>query len=489
VSGTARPYPLSNPSEGPGRSRLPGWRREALRTTLWLVPVLCVLVAATLFLVTYLLDQAVHRHSLGLPWWIRTESADEARNILIGVAAAVITVVGVVFSITILALTLASQQFGPRMLRTFIRDIGTQLTLGVFVASFVYAVLVLGSVTDEARGGGFVPYIGTSVTELLVLLDIAVLIYFIHHIAVTIQLPEVIARIAADLGRAVDDAFPQAFSDLDAHQGASWPGPTAAELVELTATEGLTVPATRSGYLQFVGYAQLMAIAEDTDTVIRLTHRPGHFVVVGRPLALVWPSDRASEVTRALARAHITGPQRTLAQDPVFPIDQLVEIAIRALSPAVNDTFTALTCIDWLGDGLCKISGRHLAEGVYRDRAGRVRLIESDPSYDRMVNRAVDKVRQASRGMPAVLIRLVDTIGNVVEYSRTPEQRAVLMRQARMVRQAARESVHDPEDLTEVERRFDRVEGLARTLDSGKGQPRTWQPPERPDRVRRNRWW
>lgn len=173
-----------------------------------------------------------------------------------------------------------------------------------------------------------------------------------------------------------------------------------AELSALLDEEGLTVPAIRSGYIQFVGYAQLMAIAKSTGTVIRHAHRPGHFVVAGRPLASVWPSSRATEVASALARAHITGPQRTLAQDPVFPIDQLVEIAIRALSSAVNDTFTSLTCVDWLADGLCKISGQRLAEGAYRDRHGRIGLVEFDPSYARMADRAFDKVRQAARGCP-----------------------------------------------------------------------------------------
>ena len=356
-------------------SRLPGWRREALRTTLWLVPVGCVVLAGLLFAVTLGIDQAVYRHSFELPSWIRKESADAARAVLIGIAAAVITVVGVVFSITILALTLASQQFGPRMLRTFIRDLGTQLTLGIFVGSFVYAVLVLGSITSGGRYGDFVPRLGVTVSEGLMFVDIAVLIYFIHHVAVTIQLPEVIARVAADLGRAIDEAFPLSVADTASRAGsgdAALPtenvGPDLADIDALLAAGGLTVPASRSGYLQFVGYAQLLAIAEEADAVIRLVHRPGHFVLAGRPLATVWPAAGAGRVAEALTQAHITGPQRTLAQDPVFPIDQLVEIAIRALSPAVNDTFTALTCIDWLADGLCKISGRRLTEGVYRDR-------------------------------------------------------------------------------------------------------------------------
>jgi uncharacterized membrane protein len=192
-----------------------------------------------------------------------------------------------------------------------------------------------------------------------------------------------------------------------------------------------------------------------------LAHRPGHFVIGGRPLATVWPPSAAPEVASALARAHVTGPHRTLIQDPVFAIDQLVEIAIRALSPAVNDTFTALTCIDWLADGLCRVSGRVLAEGVYRDRSDRIRLIEPDPSYPRMVNRAYDKIRQAGRGMPAVAIRQIDSLGHVLEYTVDAEQRALLMRQAKMILRSAEEAIAEELDRADVRARYDRVRASA----------------------------
>jgi uncharacterized membrane protein len=208
--------------------------------------------------------------------------------------------------------------------------------------------------------------------------------------------------------------------------------------------------------------------------VIRLVNRTGHFVLAGRPLASVWPATHGNEVSSALARAHITGPQRTLAQDPVFPIDQLAEIGIRALSAAVNDTFTALTCIDWLSDGLCNISGRHLAEGVYRDRHGTIRLLELDPSYARMVNRAFDKIRQAARGMPAVLIRIMDALANITDYTTSPEQRQVVRREADMVLRAGVETIADPEDLADLRTRYARFEATATRLDSGTGAPRSW---------------
>jgi uncharacterized membrane protein len=437
------------------RAKLPSWRWEALRTTFWLVPTVFVLMAALLFLVTFEIDLAAHDHRLSLPFWIRTGSADAGRQVLIAIAAAVITVIGVVFSITILALTLASQQFGPRMMRNFIRDVGNQVTLGVFVGTFVYSVLALGSITVSPQGD-FVPHLSITVAEALLLVDLGVLIYFIHHIAKSIQLPEVIAGIARDLMHAIDAEFPARDPAVESAT-AQTVGRTVPELLQLIDERGAVVPSNASGYLQFVGYAQLVEIASRTDSVIRLDHRPGHFIAGGQSLATVWPGGAAGQVALALSKAHVTGPHRTLMQDPVFAIDQLVEIAIRALSPAVNDTFTALTCIDWLSAGLRQVSSRTLSEGVYRDRFHRVRLIETDPSYSRMVNRSFDKIRQASFGMPAVLIRMLDALTSVASETTSPEQRRVLMRQGEMILENAEESVRAANDLEDVQLRYRRL--------------------------------
>ena len=436
------------------RARLPasnGWRRESLRTTLWVIPAVEVGLAVVLFVVTYALDRAAYRGDLTFPSWVNNGSADAARQILIGIAAAVITVVGLVFSITIVALTLASTQFGPRMLRNFIRDRGTQVTLGTFVATFVYAILALGSVSHGDRGD-FVPHLCITVALVLVLVDLGVLIYFIHHVASSIQLPQVIASIANDLSTAVDI---EVASDHRARERYHEAGPSDADLLTLIDTKGAEVCAPTSGYLQFVAYSTLVDIAASADSIIRLLYRPGHFVVEGLPLARVWPPESAPAVTRALEQSHATGAHRTLSQDLSFAIDQMVEIAIRALSPAVNDTFTALTCIDWLGDGLCKISSRWNPRRAHRDDRGYVRVITAEASYRRLVDRSFDKIRQAGRGMPAVLIRQLDALGRVMEYTTAPEQRVVLMHQADMILRSSGESVPEPDDRADVQRRYD----------------------------------
>ena len=261
------------------------------------------------------------------------------------------------------------------------------------------------------------PHLSITVALGLVLAALGVLIYFIHHIAKTIQLPEVIASIAGDLSAAVDSrGRPPAMAPPTAERRARRSPSCGRGWHE----NGATVPAAKSGYLQFVAYADLVDIAAQSDAVIRLLYRPGHFVVEGLPLAEVWPPGAAAGVARRLERAHVTGPHRTLAQDLAFAIDQLVEIAIRALSPAVNDTFTAMTCIDWLADGLCKMSAGWSPRVVHRDGLGHVRVIAAEVRYDRFVERAFDKIRQAGRGMPAVLIRQLDGLARIAQNARQP---------------------------------------------------------------------
>jgi uncharacterized membrane protein len=431
--------------------RLTSRRGDALRTNLWLVPTVEVLVAVVLFAGSETIDRAAYRGDIRLPAWVISGSADSARQILTAIAAAVITVVGVVFSITIVALTLASTQFGPRMLRNFIRDRVTQFTLGTFVATFFYAILVLISISPGPHGD-FVPGLSITVALLLTALDLGILILFINQIARTIQLPEVIASIARDLADAIDASIPPA------NPNPLRTGPSATEMLRrLDEASGLVL-AQRSGYLQFVRVDTVMAIATRTNSVIRLVHRPGHFVLDGHPLATVWPLDAGPRVARALNRALLTGPHRTLAQDLSFAIDQLVEIAIRALSPAVNDTFTALTCIDWLADGLCKVCARWNPVTLHRDRSGRLRVITVAVSDTRLIERAFEKIRQAGRGMPAVMIRQLDALASIMAHATTDGQRAAVRAQALMIVRSCEESVSEERDRDDVLRAFTAIE-------------------------------
>jgi uncharacterized membrane protein len=213
---------------------------------------------------------------------------------------------------------------------------------------------------------------------------------------------------------------------------------------------GATIAAQASGFLQAVGYERLVAIATEFDAVIRLLHRPGHFVIAGQPLARVLPPSAVGPVSRALVRTHIVGPNRTHTQDPGFAIDQLVEVALRALSPAVNDTFTALNCIDWLGDCLCHAYAQRLPSGIYCDATGNVRVIEPVITHERFLKGATDKIRQAGSGMPAILIRQLENLQKVMTVVSTPGQREVALHHAKMVLRVSEESVREESDRSDV---------------------------------------
>ena len=429
---------------------LPPWHREELRTNLWLVPAALTLGALGLFAVTEWFDQLAYRGEFEPPSWVLGGNADPSRLLLTSIAASVITVVGVVFSITIVILTLASTQFGPRMLRNFIRDRGTQITLGAYVATFVYCIVVQVSIGPRDHGE-FVPHISITTAFGLVLIDLAVLIYYIHHIALQIQLPEVISGIARDLAHAVavqSEDQPQFAERRPAQE------PSVDELVAKIETFGSVIRTPKSGYLQFIRHQTLVRVAAEANAVIRLPYRPGHFLVEGRELASVWPPAAAERVATYLAHAQATGPHRTLTQDVAFGVDQLVEIAIRALSQAVNDTFTALTCIDWLGDSLCKIAPVWSPTKVHRDANGVIRVISDQVSYERLVQRAFEKIRQAGRGMPAIMIRQLDALTTIMEQTTDPDRAQLLMDQAKLIHRANLESVPDASDRADVDRRY-----------------------------------
>ena len=438
--------PKFHRSEPRLRLRLSEQRREELRTTLWVVPAVEIVAALALFIVTYSLDRAAYRGDLTFPNWVNNGSADAARQILTALAAAVITVVGLVFSILIVALTLASTQFGPRMLRNFLRDRGVQITLGTFVATFFYEVLTLGAVSHGSRGD-FVPHLSITVALALTLVDLGVLVFFIDRVAKSIQLPEVIAGIGQDLASGITVEF--ANGERRAALSA------AGNLPALLATDGAEVSATATGYLQFVHYSTIVDIASDADAAIELLYRPGHFVVRGLPLARVWPASAASDVSRGLEKAHVTGAHRTLRQDPAFAIDQLVEIAIRALSPAVNDTFTALD-VHRLAERRPVLA--HLAVELAPCALRRRRQGARDLGRDELRTVRRPQLRQDPPGGTRYARGDDPATGRahkVMAYTTTPEQQRKLLDQADMILRSSEESVAEPADRADVRRRYD----------------------------------
>jgi uncharacterized membrane protein len=433
------------------------WRREALRTNLWVVPVIETVGISILFVGTYTADRAYYDGLIHFPAWVLNGTADTARVILTTIAAAVITVIGIVFSITIVVLTLASTQFGPRMLRNCVRDVGTQVALGAFVATFCYSMITLVSV-GGGEHGDFVPHLSITVALTLTLANVAVLIYFLNHVATMIQLPVVIASVArtlyAEIAAEARGAVPA--SGLES-------GPSSEELLARLAESGAPIRTPRSGYLQVIRMERLVKVASKAGAVVELPYRPGHFFVVGQIMARVWPASAVAAVEKSLATGHIAGAYRTLPQDISFGVDQLVEIALRALSPAVNDTVTGMTCVDWIADALCQISRSWHPQRIRRDADGEIRVIAYQPDFERLVQRAFDTIRQAAAGMPAIMIRQLEALAKIVEQTPDRSRRTVLMRQAEAIRKLNMDTVPDAGDRDDVIRRYEKVMALIHT--------------------------
>jgi uncharacterized membrane protein len=289
----------------------------------------------------------------------------------------------------------------------------------------------------------------------LTLADVGVLIYFLNHVAAMIQLPVVIGRIAATLATEI-----AALDRGDAFVVGAARGPSYEELLARLAESGAPIRTLRSGYLQVIRHDTLLKIASAADAVIQLPYRPGHFLVAGQVVAWVWPPDAAASVENSLALGHVTGAYRTLPQDISFGFDQLVEIALRALSPAVNDTFTALTCVDWIADCLCRISTSWRPQRIRRDAEGQIRVIAYQADFDRLVDRTFDTIRQAAIGMPAIMIRQLDALAKIIEQTPGRARRTVLIRQAEAIQRSNLATVAEPMDRDDVTQRYETVLAL-----------------------------
>ncbi|MBA2570797.1 MAG: DUF2254 domain-containing protein [Chloroflexi bacterium] len=393
-------------------------RWDAARASYWFVPTIMALGAVAAAALSLDLDRRVGPDALRT---VFTGSAEGARSVLSVIATAMITVAGVTFAIALAAMTLASSQFGPRLLRNFMRDLGNQFVLGTFLATFVFSLLVLGAIRGPDEGAPFVPEVSFNIAVIATLASTMVLIYFIHHAATMIQVAHIVSSATADLVRDVDRLFPPAAPDAAPHDPWQPAGPGAPAL------------ATEVGYVEVIDLDGLARTAEHRDIVIRLVGHPGSFVVTGDVLAEVWPAERANEQARRSVAGHfIMGPQRTEQQDVGFTLQQLVQVALRALSPAINDPFTAAMCVDRLGAVLSRIVVRPVppAERLVR---GRVRIIAPPPTFEHLVDSAFGEIRRNGRSQLGLTIRLLLTLEGVARRAVRAEDRALIAAEARLV--------------------------------------------------------
>jgi uncharacterized membrane protein len=389
------------------------------------------------------LDKAVTDDWLQRLDWSYSGDAEGASLLLSTVAGSMIAIAGTVFSMTLVALSLSSSQLGPRLLRNFMRDTANQVVLGTFVATFVYCLLVLRTIrrADEVA---FVPHLAVSIGVLLAVISIGVLIYFIHHVSVSIQADEVVARVGRELADGIDRLCPSVSGEAGRDTSKA---PGESELPAAFDREARPVGAAKDGYLQRIDRDTLMALATREDLLLRLERRPGHFLVKGRALLRVWPGDRVTDALLSqLNAAFVLGDQRTAAQDVEFSFHQLVEVAVRALSPGINDPFTAIACVDRLGSALCRLAQRDMPSPFRFDPHGRLRLVAHGSTFAGIVDTAFNQIRQSARSNPALAIRMLESIALIAGRLRCAQDAACLQRQADRIVGGAREAVPDADD-------------------------------------------
>lgn len=429
---------------------------DVVRTSFWFVPALFAVAALALAFVLVWVDTTVSTCDSKLLGWLCAVDAEGARQLLVVIGGSMITVAGVVFSITIVALSMASAQFGPKLLRNYMRDQGNQIVLGTFIADFVYCLMILRYVRS-GDADPFVPYLAVNFSTVLALVSLGVLIYFFHHVSSTIHADHVVAGI----GHELDDAIGEWIADSQAQTNRA-SGGDAQSWEQIVGSRGITIiPSPTTGYIQSVDHLNLMTSAEQHDVCLRIPLRAGHFVIKGSTLIECTPAaDANDEIKEAVENAFIFANQRSPVQDIEYVIDQINQVAARALSPSLNDPYTAMVCADWLSAALARLAAQDFPSSHRCDSDGRLRVISDTLTFDGIVNTAFDEFRQSARASVSVTVRLLQVIAGIMGHTVEEGYRAALVRQAEMIYRGSQDALPEENDRNGVRDRYRRLLGM-----------------------------
>jgi len=427
-----------------------------LRSSLWFLPSL--IVAASVLLAVALIET----HSSGSDRWLARwprlfgAGASGARGMLSTIAGSMMSVVGVTFSMTLVALAMASSQYTSRILRNFMSSRLTQAVLGIFAGIFTYCLIVLRTIRGGDEGA-FVPNLAVFFGFVLAVGGVGVLIFFIHHVASSIQASSIIASVADETVRAIERLFPKqlghALGEADDD-----PSPR-----DLTGWKWQAVLAGQSGYIQQVDNAALLRLATENKTTVRMERGIGEFVVQNTALvSLGLENPPAPETSSALQAAFSISRHRTLEQDTAFGIRQLVDVALKALSSGVNDTTTAVTCVDYLTMILARLAPQHIpASHRYDD--GELRVIAKGPSFQRLLSEAFDQIRESAKGNLGIMLRMLGALQTIASLTASPSRRQALLEQVEGIAELAGRTIESPHDRTRFERHLAQVREALKT--------------------------
>ena len=422
---------------------------ERLSGSFWFLPSLMVVIAIIGAQATTSIDQLDLPFSSPALSWLYSGSPDGARSVLSTIAGSMISLAGLTFSITMVTLSLASSQLGPRLLSNFMRDRGNQIVLGTFISNFTYCLLVLRSIRSSEEVA-FVPQISSTIAIVMAIVSLGVLIYFFHHVSTMIQAQNLIANIGKDLDSNIDRLL-SSHSDKSPYEH------------ELRRDDDIPadfeekqsfIHAPASGYLQAIDYEELLQITENNDLILKLLYRPGDFIAKGSDMIAVYPRKEMGDVEDEIQDTWVLGTARLRIQDVEFFIDQLVEIAVRALSPGINDPFTAIACLDQLGTALSHIAENKIPSGYHYDEADQLRIISDVVTFEGIIDAAFNQIRQHGKSDVAVTIRLLEVIAIILARTSSDEQRQALLQQTEMIKRSCEAFIPEENDRQDVMKRY-----------------------------------
>ncbi len=429
-----------------------------LRSSFWLVPSL--MVAGSIALAMVLIEADLAGSDQWLSEWPRLFGVGEegARLILSTLAGSMMTIMGITFSMTLLALVMASSQYTSRILRNFMRSRVTQFTLGVFAGIFAYCLIVLRAIRGSGGVDEFVPSLAVFFAFVISLGGVGVLIYFIHHIASSIQASNIIASVAHETNASIDRLLPEKLTksldeDNVRNQG----------LESLDKRSWYPVPAAMSGYIQRVNSDALLHLAEEVRTIVRMEHGVGAFIVQDTALvslALTYPPDQ--KTIDALNKAYSISRHRTVEQDPAFGIRQIVDIAIKALSPGVNDTSTAIICVDYLTSVMARLAGRQFPP-LHHYEGETLRVVAIVPSFEGLLAEAFDQIRGSAETNIAILAHMLGALHTIGSLTTKPGHLRALNEQLQYIDELVGRCIKARHDRERLEKRLSEVRKTLKT--------------------------
>jgi len=421
---------------------------KELLVTFWFLPALIICLAVFLAIGLVSFDNYIMISQDGWVRFFLVSSSNSARSILSTISGAMIGVAGTVFSVTLVALTLASSQFGPRLIKNFMYVKLNQVVLGSYIATYLYCLLVLNSIKDS-DGYTFIPSISIVVAIIVAIANIVLLIIFIHQIAVSIQADKVISDISDLISKQVEVLFPEKMGDGLKEQS------NFDEDAAISAYQKNTsIKSPKGGYLQYIESGVLLKIVASNNSLFKLEHRPGSFLVKGRVIGVLYSNkDWDEESINKLLNLFVFGKTKTSQQDLEFSIHQMVEIAARALSPGVNDPYTAIACIDNLTATMCYLAVAKFPSRYRLDEEGNLRVIADVLDFEGVLDAAFNQIRQFSGGSTAVIIKLVEALTTIQHFTIQESHRKAVINHADMVLRLGKESIRETNDLNDLEKR------------------------------------